>query len=92
MEEQKKYFYSADIIRAIAIILVVIIHISSELVNTPRIFLTPDWWFANFIDSLARVAVPLFIMLSGFLILHPGKSYSAITFLKKRLGKIGLIS
>ena len=90
MKEEKKYFYPADLIRAVAIIGVVTIHVFTEVVNGPKVFQTPFWWFANFVDSAARVAVPLFVMLSGYLLLHGEKKYSALEFLKRRLSKIGI--
>lgn len=90
MEKKHQYVFSADLIRALAIIAVVVIHIFTEYVNNPHIFLTPKWWIINFIDSAARVAVPLFVMLSGYLILNSEKSYSVRTFLQKRVTKIGI--
>lgn len=90
MHKTTNYFFSADLLRAIAIILVVIIHVFSEYVNSPKNFLDSSWWIANFINSASRMAVPLFVMLSGMLILHQDKSYTITTFLKKRVSKIGL--
>lgn len=88
--QNQKYVFSADLIRALAIIAVVIIHIFTEYVNNPHIFLTPKWWVINLIDSVVRIAVPLFVMLSGYLILNNEKSYRLKTFLQKRVTKIGI--
>jgi surface polysaccharide O-acyltransferase-like enzyme len=79
-----------DLIRTVAIIAVVIIHVFTDYVNTPKFFLNSTWWFANIVDSAARIAVPLFVMLSGALLLSSSKSYSTKTFLRKRFSKIGL--
>lgn len=54
-------------LRAIACIMVVIIHATSfEVVNFSAIG-TGSWWLANLLDSAARPSVPLFFMISGFL-------------------------
>jgi len=45
---------------------------------------TASWHFANIIDSLARPCVPLFVMISGALLLSPSKPYH----LQKRLNSI----
>lgn len=90
MEKQKQYFFSADLIRAVAIIAVVVIHIFTDYVNNPHLFLTDKWWIINLVESAARIAVPLFVMLSGFLILQREKTYTLRQFLKKRVYKIGI--
>jgi len=49
------------------------------------------WWTTNIYDSLARPAVPLFVMLSGALLLQPAKLEEPLSvFFKKRLNRIGL--
>jgi len=49
------------------------------------------WWTTNIYDSLARPAVPLFVMLSGALLLQPAKLEEPLSvFFKKRLDRIGL--
>ncbi len=56
-----------DNLRAIACIMVVIIHATSfQLVNFSALG-TRSWWIANLLDSAARPSVPLFFMISGFL-------------------------
>lgn len=90
MQNTPNYHFSADLIRALAIIAVVIIHVFGELINTSTVFQTGDWWFANFLDSAMRPAVPLFILLSGFLLLDKSKTYGGQEFLKKRFFRIGI--
>ena len=84
-QKTNSYNYSADIIRSLAIVLVIIIHVYNEPLTYSF-----DWWFANVIEAIAKVAVPLFIMLSGLLILDPSKTYSIRMFYKKRLSRIGI--
>ena len=90
MQKTSNYFFSADIIRTVAIILVVLIHVFSEFLNYPKALNTPDWWIADVLNSGARIAVPLFIMLSGMLLLHSEKKYTFKEFFTKRLSKIGI--
>jgi len=49
------------------------------------------WWTTNIYNSLARPAVPLFVMLSGALLLQPAKLEEPLSvFFKKRLNRIGV--
>ncbi len=83
-----------DLIRTFAIICVVLIHASIEsydqsVMTDPIIALYNGTTSAY--QSVAIVAVPLFAMLSGALLLRPSKTYEPIrVFLKKRLSRLGL--
>lgn len=57
-------------------------------VSAPLLYRQPDlkWWVANGFDSISRFAVPLFLMISGALLLH--KQESAKIYFNKRLSKI----
>jgi len=74
-----------DFIRFLAILWVITIHCSGILLYLP---ISPHWWVGNFYDSLARPAVPLFIMLSGALLLSNNKIESIAEFYKKRVVKL----
>jgi surface polysaccharide O-acyltransferase-like enzyme len=83
-----------DLIRTVAIVLVILLHTAIEP-HPIDIVITPDvvtrWWTVNIYDSIARPCVPLFIMLSGALLLQPSKEKEPLgDFLKKRLSRIGL--
>lgn len=41
-----------------------------------------DWWFANIVNACSRFAVPMFVMISGCVLL--GKRYDTMTFYLKR--------
>jgi surface polysaccharide O-acyltransferase-like enzyme len=83
-----------DLIRTIAIILVILLHASIEA--TPNIdIMSPQgvqlWWASDIYNSLARSGVPLFVMLSGALLLQPIKVNESLkVFFKKRFNRIGL--
>jgi len=79
-----------DLIRTLAIFLVVLLHAS---LMTLQLYpsSSPNWWAASVYKSIALPCVPLFIMLSGALLLQPVKVNEPIrVFLKKRLSRIGL--
>lgn len=66
-EKTKKRIYYLDILRVIACLTVIMIHTSATYVV--RNFGTFNFWIGNLFDSLSRIAVPLFIMISGALLL-----------------------
>ncbi|RUL56501.1 hypothetical protein EK386_02405 [Lysinibacillus antri] len=79
-----RIFY-IEILRAISIIAVIIIHISAS--ETLVSFTTTNikyWWIQNIFDSLARWSVPVFVMISGALLLNPAKQEPIGMFLKKK--------
>lgn len=71
-------------LRALAIIGVVLIHISARLVRQE--VGTFEWWVGNIVDSGSRWAVPVFVMLSGLLLL--GKKEDQSYVIKKRITRI----
>jgi surface polysaccharide O-acyltransferase-like enzyme len=75
-----------DTLRALAILGVIIIHISSPLVNMTYGRNMPYWWIGNVVDSAVRFAVPLFLMLSGATLL--GKEYKLGEFYKRRFTRV----
>jgi len=85
---------NVDLIRVVAITFVIFLHVATE----PHVavdIMAPEevtrWWVSNIYGSLARPAVPLFIMLSGALLLQPSKLNEPLrVFFKKRLDRIGL--
>jgi len=66
-------------LRVIATVCVIIIHISYRVFDGP--IGSYFWWVGNVFDSSARFAVPIFVMLSGALLLP--KEYKLSLFLKK---------
>lgn len=84
-----------DLIRTFAIVLVILLHASIEPV--PAVVLPNSssaliqWWSVNLYDSFARPCVPLFVMLSGALLLQPSKVEEPLgVFFKKRVSRIAL--
>ena len=67
--------YYIDILRVIACMAVVMIHTSARYVVND--FGSLNFWIGNILDSLSRIGVPLFAMISGALMLDENYRYSA---------------
>lgn len=83
-----------DLIRTIAIVLVILLHASIE--PYPNVdLMSPQgvqiWWASNIYNSIAIVCIPLFVMLTGSLLLQPSKCDEPLrVFFKKRWRRIGI--
>lgn len=80
--------FSFDTLRTLAILLVIVLHVSAPYVvegmGTKRF--DTDFWIGNIIDSFSRVCVPLFIMISGRFLILNSDSYKV--FYRKRIIRI----
>ena len=76
--------YSIDTLRTIATFLVVLIHVSAKYIDTAinNLSFNKSFWIANISDSFSRIAVPLFVLISGMFLL--GRKESIIQFYKNR--------
>jgi surface polysaccharide O-acyltransferase-like enzyme len=86
--------FPVDLVRTVAIILVILLHAAIEP-NPTLDFMSPPgvqlWWASNVYNSISRSAVPLFIMLTGALLLQPNKTDEPLgIFFKKRWNRIGI--
>ena len=85
---QKKRYFGIDLIRVVACFLVMQTH-AGEIYyiddNGGLIKDEKNLW-PGILNSLARICVPLFIMISGYLLLPMKTDYS--TFIKKRFTRI----
>ena len=85
MTKRIKY---CDVLKALAIILVILIHVlgvyRDVFINSNKVY----YFFLSLLDSIDRIAVPSFFMVTGILMLNkkPEKNYS--TYLKKRMPKL----
>ncbi len=68
------YVAAVDIIRIVAITGVVLIHVANPIHSRTDFLGGTTWWTTNLLVSFSRVSIPLFIMLSGFLILQKQES------------------
>jgi len=86
--------YPVDLIRTIAIVMVILVHASFFPYRIPG-EITPtvivNWFTADVFGAIGYLGVPLFVMLSGALLLNPAKADEPMgVFFKKRFNRIGL--
>ncbi len=80
-----------DLIRTLAIIGVILLHATNDFTPTRMDQLEiVRWAVVDVYQCLARIGVPLFVMLTGALLLQPSKNESIGVFLKKRWARVGL--
>lgn len=77
-----------DVLRFFATVAVVILHISAVIVTGVNENTSFFWWVGNLYDSSVRWAVPVFVMISGALLLGPSHKESSAQFYKKRSNRI----
>jgi surface polysaccharide O-acyltransferase-like enzyme len=86
--------FSVDLIRTVAILLVILVHATLFPYSVEGLMTTGaqiDWWTTNVYGALANIGVPLFVMLSGVLLLNPSKADEPLgVFFKKRVARIAL--
>jgi surface polysaccharide O-acyltransferase-like enzyme len=74
--------YWIDYLRVIACIAVINNHVSDGFYYKFGHVSSIDWWIANFISGTSRIGVPLFVMISGCLLL--GREQSTKSFFRQR--------
>ena len=82
---KEKYLW-VDVLRVFAIFAVVVVHVSADIITEWSGVSRRGWWVANFYDSLARGGVPIFVMLSGALLLP--KTEACRDFFGRRFQRI----
>ncbi|WP_423186127.1 acyltransferase [Alishewanella sp. d11] len=73
--------------RIIAVFAVILLHVSSGIVLGKEVG-SYEWWIGNIYDSAVRWCVPVFVMISGALLLSEEKNENLKTFYLKRTSKI----
>ena len=84
-KERVKY---CDALRFWAIVSVILIHIFADFRDS---YLVQDrlcYFIVTFFDSITRMGVPIFFMLTGIFMLGSNKEESYTQFLKKRVSKL----
>lgn len=81
----KKHVYYFDYIRLIAAIGVIYMHTAAQPL---RMTVNSDWHAMNIITCFAFTAVPLFFMMSGYLLLNSEKTADISFLVKKRLPRL----
>lgn len=80
-----------DMARVLAIVAVVLVHVIAPVVTGRWANEgSAAWWTANVIDSALRWCVPVFVMISGALLLDPRRVERPRDFYLRRLGRVGV--
>lgn len=82
---KKQSIFFLDFLRVISILAVIIIHVTAQYFVYYKIDST-NWTIANIYEALSRWSVPIFIMISGYLLL--GKNEEIVYFFRKRTTRI----
>lgn len=77
-----------DVLRCLAIYLVVGLHSIADPLTNKGLFATRTWWVLNVCSGLVRMGVPLFFMISGYLLLSDPRTLDIGKFYRRRLGKL----
>lgn len=87
-QEETAPLHYLNTLRVLASFAVVVTHVSATVLFTATPLTSLAWWVANLGESFCRWCIPVFIMISGALLLDPDKNYSPICFYKKRIKRI----
>ncbi|OZI56855.1 acyltransferase [Bordetella genomosp. 4] len=77
-----------DAARWLAALAVVLLHCAAQAVSDANAYGTKDWLAANLYDSAVRWCVPVFVMISGALLLNRDKPLDARQFYARRAARI----
>lgn len=76
-----------DAARVLSIVAVVVLHVAGSVVTLAPLG-SSAWWAGNLYDSLVRWCVPVFVMVSGALLLDPRKTEGLGGFYRKRAARV----
>lgn len=76
-----------DNARIVAILAVVLLHVAASVVLEATIG-SGSWWAGNLYDAFVRWCVPVFVMISGALLLSPDKQEDLSAFYRKRVSRV----
>lgn len=82
--KQRIFYY--DFLRALAILCVIASHVYAIAVVETGIFNTPEWYYYLTFNSLSCIGVPMFVLISGALLI--GRKDSLTAFFKKRIARV----
>lgn len=82
---KREHIYYFDYLRVMAGLFVIYMHVASSLLRRE---VTGEWMVLNVLTSLSFTAVPLFLMMSGYLSLTNEKTMDTGLLLKKRLPRL----
>lgn len=88
VETKKEKIFYIELLRAVSCFAVILLHTVNNVITNTEIYGTNTWNIANFINSISRFTVPIFLMISGFFSLNSKKNESVTAFLKKKFKRL----
>lgn len=86
----KTHIVYFDILRVIAILAVIMLHVAAANFNRTDIF-SPIWEMSNIYNGLMRWGVPVFVMISGTLFLDPAREINFHKLYTKNILHVGFV-
>ncbi|MBN1129161.1 MAG: acyltransferase family protein [Chitinispirillaceae bacterium] len=77
-----------DLLRFFAVFSVVVLHAAVPFVLSFGRIPPGDWWAGNILDSSVRWCVPVFVMISGALLLNRDNNQSILSFYRRKTYRI----
>lgn len=84
---RKRIFY-LDFLRCLAIFLVIVLHSNAPVLVNAAFYQVPSWYLCMFLDPINRSGVPLFFMISGYLLLSRDSTKEVGKFYKHNIPKL----
>lgn len=79
-----------DFLRCLAIFFVIVLHSIATIIVNPAFYQCPSWYLCMIIDPFNRTGVPLFFMISGYLLLSSPKTERVWDFYKHNIPKLAV--
>lgn len=86
MLKTKDRIFYFDFLRCFAILAVIACHVFATVVVKKNLFGSEFWFYSLFLNSLRDIGVPLFVMISGALLLN--RKESLVKFIEKRMKRV----
>lgn len=77
-----------NVMRFVATYLVIALHCLSPFLTRASLYGTKSWIFCDILNSIVRMGVPMFFMISGFLALNDKRTLNIREFYKKKIIKV----
>src|SRR5687768_16379820 len=79
---------SIELLRVAACAAIVILHAAAIAMGHLETASRAQWWTAVFVNAATRWALPVFVMISGSLLLAPKRDEPMGDFLRRKVGRI----
>lgn len=86
MTKQRVFFF--DLLRCVAAVAVIAIHVLAPYRDTLGVLPFDQWFTAVVVNGASRWAVPVFILISGALLLSDTRPFDLKYYVQRRLGKV----